>query len=119
MPLKDPEARREYHKNYLRRRYREDPEYREKHRERTDRVNDRVREEVDRLIAAFRSNGCSLCPEKETCCLAAHHLDGGAKDFAIANGRLKRYSVARMKKELAKCVCVCHNCHSKIHATVL
>jgi hypothetical protein len=58
---------------------------------------------------------CCLCGYDR--CLEAlvfHHLSG-AKEFGIgAKGYTRSWSAVR--EELAKCLLVCANCHSEIHA---
>lgn len=71
---------------------------------------------ANELIAEFRSKGCAFCPEKEAICLDAHHL-GGDKDFMLA--RRRDYGIEKIKQELQKCICVCANCHRKIHAGII
>jgi hypothetical protein len=31
----------------------------------------------------------------------------------------RHYVVSTLKRELKKCVCLCHNCHSKVHAKLI
>ena len=113
MPLKDRTARAAYHKAYMRDRLAADATFKAKHlaRVRTNTANDR--KAVATVLAAFRANGCRVCGELDACCLVAHHVDPSTKLFTI--GRTTR-RVPAVRAELAKCVCVCHNCHSKIHA---
>jgi hypothetical protein len=118
MPNKDPIKQRENHRLYLRKRLQE-PEYRAKHMERVKRNNQRYNQESRELIAQFKSNGCSLCPEKEECCLSAHHLDPTQKEFNIASRQNSGHSRTRMAAELSKCLCLCENCHRKVHAGIL
>ena len=54
--------------------------------------------------------GCKFCPETDTVCLDFHHLYD--KNFEIVKVNSKRAILREMKK----CVCVCANCHRKIHA---
>ena len=43
-----------------------------------------------------------------------HHTDPSKKDFSISKeGDTK--SIARLKKEVDKCILVCKNCHAEIH----
>lgn len=78
------------------------------------------RKQVAVIIAEFRANGCALCPEKMSICLTAHHRDGSKKSFGISKAIAEfRVSPERLKTELAKCVCVCRNCHAKIEAGAL
>jgi hypothetical protein len=102
----------------MRRRYQEDPEFRRKHRERTERNNAKYKAKVAALIDEFKADGCSLCEETEACCLTAHHLDPEDKDFNIGDAVRRGISPKKTAKELSKCVCLCANCHAKVHAGV-
>ena len=119
MPLKDPEARREYHRRYMKKRYAEDKEFRDSHKARTKRNNAAAKSESRTIIAEFRADGCLLCDETEFCALSAHHIDSAEKDFNIGDAVRRRYGRDRIKQELLKCVCLCHNCHSKLHAGII
>ena len=115
MPLKDKEAKKAYHREYMKKRFREDPSFKEKHLERLRKNDARYRVEVEKLINEFRSEGCRVCKEKTYCCLVAHHLDEENKDFNIGDARRNKMSPSRVAKELEKCVCLCMNCHAKVH----
>lgn len=119
MPFKDPEEQRRYRREYFRRRRASDPAFKEREKAGAKRRKKRWSEESKELVREFRAAGCRYCGEKTECCLAAHHLDPDAKDFSIAKAISRRLPVNRVAKELAKCVCVCHNCHAKIHAGVI
>lgn len=118
MPYKDPEVRRTKHREYMQR-YLDNEENRERHYERVKRNNKRYGEQRKTLLEQFREGGCALCGEDEPCCLSAHHLDPTAKDFNIAQGARMNVSVKKFKEELSKCVCLCENCHRKVHAGIL
>jgi hypothetical protein len=60
-----------------------------------------------------------VCSERQPCCLVAHHLDPSKKDFNIGDARSNKLGFASVQEELEKCVCLCMNCHSKVHAGVL
>ena len=116
MPYSSIEKRRSYQNAYHQQRYRSDADYRERHKERTKNRNARALDIVDQMIATFRANGCALCPEKSACCLVAHHLDPTQKDFHISQAKWKRIGRAKIAAELSKCICLCANCHAKVHA---
>ena len=118
MPLKDPIARRKQHNAYWKKRYKEDPEFARQHRLRVRKTDERKRQAGKELVAQFQSKGCTLCDEKEPCCLSAHHIDGSTKEFDISKGIRQKLSTNRIKTELAKCVCLCENCHRKVHAGI-
>jgi hypothetical protein len=46
-----------------------------------------------------------------------HHLDPKTKEFSWGKGRLKNFE--KIKKELAKCVLLCANCHVIRHSNYL
>lgn len=64
----------------------------------------------------FKKDGCEICSEKEQCCLSAHHVDDSLKRFNIAAWRIKGFRVSDLRDELTKCLCLCENCHRKVHA---
>lgn len=74
---------------------------------------------IEQVLQKFRASGCSFCPEKEPCCLDAHHTDESKKEFNISFGRSRRWPVKRIEQELKKCICICTNCHRKLHAGIL
>ena len=121
MPLKNPEARRAYHREYMRKRYAEDPEFKAKHAERV-RKNDAKRlQQISDLILEWKRRGCEnpACAETDPCCLVAHHVDSDRKNFTIALGKKRKLSISAIKNELTLCICLCSNCHAKVHAGVL
>lgn len=118
MTTKTPKDR-ERHRKYMRDRYRNDPEHRAKHLARVKANSARYREEVRQLVEEFRVAGCLVCGEVEPCCLVAHHLDSSEKDFNIGGAVNKRISPKKVRIELAKCVCLCANCHAKVHAGLI
>ena len=116
MPHVDPEARRKYRNEYMRRRYLTDPAHRERHLGRIRKNDEVYRAAVVASIAAFRAGGCLLCPEDTEQCLTAHHLDSESKEFNIGDALRRKLSPKRVVLELSKCVCLCQNCHAKVHA---
>jgi hypothetical protein len=48
--------------------------------------------------------------------LALHHLDPSQKDISLGSIRANSICWEKIVKELKKCIMVCHNCHSEIHA---
>lgn len=85
--------------------------YRDKILDRSKKHQANVR---DWITEYKRSHRCLLCKEDEPVCLELHHVDASDKDFTIgdATGR----SLESIKREIEKCVVVCRNCHTKIHA---
>jgi hypothetical protein len=117
MPLKDKEKRREYHRNYLKRKFQEDQIYKQKHLKRVKLNDEKYTKLRKDVLSDFRKNGCSFCSEKEPCCMDAHHVSN--KKFNIGEMVARKFSVIKIKIELEKCICVCKNCHAKIHAGLI
>lgn len=119
MPYADPNVRRKRHTAYLRDRYRNDPEYRTAQIARVRACDARRLVRFREIVAEFRKWGCLLCGEREACCLTAHHVEPGDKEFNISEAVRGKVGMKRMISELAKCVCLCQNCHAKVHAGIL
>lgn len=94
-----------------------------KHREE---VRERLRKADQRQVKKFKdainyiksSFGCAFCSEKEPCCLDFHHTGNKEKDREVSYW-VKTKSVARICEEMNKCICVCANCHRKLHAGLI
>ena len=119
MPYKDPDERRAHARKRARERYASDPELRQRHLARVNATKARYRAGVVRLVAEFRADGCATCGERESCCLVAHHVDPETKTFSLGNANREHRSPEAVVRELKKCVCLCHNCHAKVHAGVI
>lgn len=59
---------------------------------------------------------CILCGEEEKCCIDFHHLDPTQKKGNISMMANQGYSEKTLLEEMAKCICICSNCHRKLHA---
>lgn len=116
MPYKSSEKRREYHREYMRNRYNNDTEFKNAHRARTKINKKSYRVAAAEIISRFRLNGCVRCGEKDECCLSAHHVDASLKQFEVSNAISSQFGLKRIEEELARCVCLCENCHRKLHA---
>lgn len=58
--------------------------------------------------------GYDRCKES----LAFHHIDPKQKDIGLGAIRANPQSWKKIVDELKKCILVCHNCHSEIHAGI-
>jgi hypothetical protein len=75
MPLKDPEARRAYHREYMRKRHAQDPEAREKQLVRVRRNDARYEAEKRAWIAAYLAeHPCVDCGETDSEVLDFDHI---------------------------------------------
>lgn len=61
-----------------------------------------------------RQQACLICDERDPVCIDFHHLDPSTKSGDVVN--MIRASFGRVIEEMAKCVCLCANCHRKFHA---
>lgn len=59
---------------------------------------------------------CLVCGEVTPECLDFHHLRDKKDDIAKL---IKSGSVKAVTEELDKCVCLCANCHRKVHAGLI
>lgn len=62
----------------------------------------------------YKGGKCQLCSyNKCMSSLIFHHLDPSQKDFNIGGAHCRSWET--MKKELDKCILLCHNCHGEVH----
>lgn len=109
------EKKAAHHAQYMKTRYHSDPEFRERIKGFTA-TNKRKRIERNKsIVKEFKVGGCCLCGELDSSCLLSHHIDPSAKEFGIASLTSNATSETKLRKELAKCVCLCLNCHAKVH----
>ena len=63
----------------------------------------------------YKGGSCYRCGyNKSNAALTFHHLDPKEKEFTISHkGKIRPWE--ELKKELDKCVLLCHNCHAEVH----
>lgn len=92
-------------------------EHTEKHKEEIRQRRNRKRREVRWLINTIKARyGCRKCGENDAVCLDFHHLDDSTKDFTVAQAVTFEWKLEKLFAEINKCVCLCANCHRKVHA---
>src|SRR5436309_676769 len=108
MPYKDPEKRRKYQREYMRRWYQSN---------KTSHIG-YVRNRDGKIQEWFREYkktlACEVCGENHPACLEFHHLDPRKKKFSVSTRR-DRPSMKALLAEIAKCRVLCANCHRKEH----
>jgi len=57
---------------------------------------------------------CERCGESDTIVLEWHHVDPTQKDMSIAD-MLTRRGRKTILAEIEKCMCLCANCHRRLH----
>ena len=114
MPLKDPEARRAYHRDYMRRRHGANPEARNKQLARVRRNDARYEAEKRAWIAAYLAeHPCVDCGETDSEVLDFDHVRG-KKTAAVSSFVRGGYSLAKLVAEVELCEVRCANCHRRI-----
>jgi len=74
------------------------------------------RTEIKRWVMGYkRGQSCSRCPESHPACLDFHHPGVSDKEDSVHNLVWRCVSLERIKREIAKCVVLCANCHRKLH----
>ena len=92
----------------------EDPEFAEVYKQRIRKRSKSQKSNRRLLFKEFKKTlTCARCPENTSYCLDFHHLDPFQKDVGVS--RLRSATLDRIKKETAKCVVLCSNCHRKEH----
>ena len=75
---------------------------------------EKIRSRKQQLVI-YKGGKCCICGyNKYVGALDFHHLDPSKKDYNISN--LRTYDIKKLMLEADKCICVCRNCHSEIHA---
>jgi len=100
---------RDCRRKYGQQRRKDHPEI---HRKQESRRIEKVREWINSL-----KTPCIVCGEKEVICIDFHHINPEDKKFTI--GRSLGIARNKLLEEIKKCVCVCSNCHRKIHAGLI
>lgn len=114
MPLKDPEARRAYHREYMWRRHAEDPEARDRQLARVRRNDARYEAEKRAWITAYLTeHPCVDCGETDLEVLDFDHVRGN-KTAAVSSLVRGGYSLAKIVAEAALCEIRCANCHRRV-----
>lgn len=60
---------------------------------------------------------CIICGEAEPVCIDFHHINPINKKFTISKHRSR--SKEWLLQEINKCICLCSNCHRKVHAGLI
>jgi hypothetical protein len=114
MPRKDSEARREYHREYMRNWYAQNKQL-QISRVRADRA--RRRRELAEFIDEFKRRPCADCGgDFPPYLMDFDHVNGDKLDD-VCGMRMRTVSRETIAAEIAKCEVVCANCHrARTHA---
>lgn len=76
----------------------------------------RIRKERNLWWNEYRQTlKCFNCSESDYRCLDFHHLDPNQKDKEVTTMVHRCFSKEKILAEAAKCICLCSNCHRKLH----
>jgi hypothetical protein len=82
-----------------------------------NRVSER-RRKVKRILVEEAGGQCAICGyNRFVGALQFHHLDPLDKEFGVAQNGAS-IGIDRLRKEAAKCVLLCANCHVEVEAGV-
>ena len=110
MPIKDPQKRRAYQRNYMRAWYK-------KNAHTQIQRNYAWRQSIQARFAQLKTTlRCARCGENHPACLDFHHDDSAVKETTVNEALWrKNWGLARLLAEAAKCTVLCSNCHRKLH----
>jgi hypothetical protein len=108
MPRKDPEARREYHREYMRRWYAAN---RDLQMRRVLKANKERRERGKQYVDELKRQPCSDCGVTYPPYVMDFDHARGEKSLNVSRLRNGRLAWSRLLAELDKCDVVCANCH--------
>ena len=91
--------------------------YEETRATRLEYISSRVKE-LREWVNTLRTP-CIACGESDPTVIEFHHLNPEEKDFDISRMCGRRASRDRITEEINKCVCLCSNCHKRVHANTL
>lgn len=85
-------------------------------RKRNDYFRKRRQERMDYLRKIKSEGCCAICGWKEHPeILNFHHKNPTEKEFGFTGPEVGNLSIARLQKEIDKCILLCPNCHQWLH----
>lgn len=116
MPYKDKEKAKERNRQYQKEWYQRN---KAKKIAQNKVHKEKQRKEAIALIQGYKlEKGCCCCEESEPICLDFHHANG-EKEINISEVIGAGWAIARIQKEIDKCIVICSNCHRKLHAGLI
>jgi hypothetical protein len=113
MPYKNKEDHKNWEKRY-RNGYLQRPETKQRLSEKS-----KLRRERNKSFVHEKMTPCIVCGESDPIVIDFHHLDETKKENGISQMMQSNYSLQKIQEELNKCVCLCSNCHRRVHAGTL
>jgi hypothetical protein len=79
----------------------------------------RRRRRLKEILVREAGGRCGICGyDRWVGALQFHHRDGEEKEFGLADRGLTR-SLEVVRREAAKCILLCANCHSEVEAGIV
>ncbi|AMO42802.1 HNH endonuclease [Cyanophage S-RIM50] len=110
MPHADKEDLKRYQASY-KKEYQKRPEVKEKRKALREQRVQRNKEFVLEHMTP-----CIECGEADPVVIDFHHLDATEKEDGVSRLIWNNSSLDKIKTEIDKCVCLCSNCHRRVHA---
>lgn len=70
----------------------------------------------NKVLLKRKKSRCIICGEEEYCCLEVHHIRDKIYNISQA---VKILPTKLFSIELSKTICVCSNCHKKLHNNII
>lgn len=70
----------------------------------------------NRILLKLKKDKCIICGESEYCCLEVHHTKDKLYNISQA---VRILPTKLFRLELSKTICVCSNCHKKLHNNII
>jgi len=61
---------------------------------------------------------CEKCGERDSDLLVLHHISTEEKEMEISTMLNCGYSIEKISEEISKCMCLCLECHTRIHLNI-
>ena len=78
-------------------------------------MQNRIAEKRKYALQVKEQLGCAKCGEIRPYVLDFHHLDPSEKENTVSRLITNTSNIESVKKEIAKCVVLCSNCHREFH----
>jgi len=113
MPHKNIDERRRYQSEY-KKDYQKRSDVKEKRK-----LLREQRVERNKKFVLEHMTPCIECGEADPVVIDFHHLNATEKEDGISKLIWNNSSLGKIKTEIDKCVCLCSNCHRRVHAGTL
>lgn len=113
MPYANKEELKRYQTAY-KKEYDKRPDVKQKRKELRE-----ARSKRNKEFVLEQMTPCIVCGEDDSVVIDFHHLNHTEKEHGISKLIHNNSSLEKIKTEIDKCVCLCSNCHRRVHAGTL